>query len=150
MEKNKSSPSWIKGIYLCGYATAGLLLSNVIFVSVAGGLSSKFPGTGGSSNLKMIYDGSCDVTGRWNTGLHILINVISTCTLATSNYCAPARDEMNVAHAKRRWLDVGGSSFRTLFAIPYARLGLWIVLLLTATPFHLVYGGMPIVLFTVC
>lgn len=63
---------------------------------------------------------------------------------------APTRDEINVAHAKRRWLDVGGSSFRTLFAIPYARLGLWIVLLLTATPFHLVYGGMPIVLFTVC
>ena len=144
---NKSRPSWIKGVYLCGYATAGLLLLNVIFVSVTGGLSSKFPGTGGSSNSKVIYDGSCEVTGRWNTGLHIIINIISTCTLATSNYCmqtlvAPTRDEINIAHAKRRWLDVGGSSFRNLFAISYARLGLWIVLLLTATPFHLLYGGM--------
>ncbi|KAJ6050166.1 uncharacterized protein N7446_005593 [Penicillium canescens] len=144
---NKSRPSWIKGVYLCGYATAGLLLSNVIFVSVTGGLSSKFPGTGGSSNSKVIYDGSCDVTGRWNTGLHIIINIISTCTLATSNYCmqtlvAPTRDEINIAHAKRRWLDIGGSSFRNIFAISYARLGLWIVLLLTATPFHLLYNSL--------
>lgn len=143
---NKSR-SWIKGVYLCGYATTGLLLSNLIFVSVAGGFSSKFPGTGGSSNSKVIYDGSCDMAGRWNTGLHIIINIISTCTLATSNYCmqtlvAPTRDEIDIAHAKCRWLDVGGSSFRNLFAISYARLGLWIVLLLTATPLHLLYNSL--------
>ncbi|KAJ5400939.1 hypothetical protein N7465_011428 [Penicillium sp. CMV-2018d] len=143
---NKSKASWIKGVYLCGYATAGLLLSNVIFVSVTAGLSSKFPGTGGSSNSKVIYNGSCDVADRWNTGLHVIINIISTCVLAMSNYCmqtlvAPTRDEINIAHAKRRWLDVGGSSSRNLFVIPYTRLGLWIVLLLTATPFHLLYEG---------
>ncbi|KAJ6156548.1 hypothetical protein N7497_005433 [Penicillium chrysogenum] len=55
---------------------------------------------------------------------------------------APTRDEINIAHAKRCWLDVGGSSFRNLFAISYARLGLWIVLLLTATPLHLFYNSL--------
>ncbi|KAJ9491773.1 hypothetical protein VN97_g1492 [Penicillium thymicola] len=143
----KSKASWIKGVYLCGYATAGLLLSNIIFVSVTAGLSSKYPGTGGSSNSKVIYSGSCDVAGRWNIGLHIIINIISTCVLAMSNYCmqtlvAPTRDEIDIAHAKRRWLDVGGSSFRNLFVIPYTRLGLWIVLLLSATPFHLLYNSL--------
>lgn len=139
-----SNLSWIEGIYLCGYATASLLLLNIILVSVIGGFSSKFPGTGGSSNSKVIYDGSCNVASRWDTGIHVIINIISTCTLAASNYCmqalvAPTRQEIDLAHAKRRWLHIGGSGFRNLFAISHTRLGLWIILLLTATPFHLLY-----------
>ncbi|KAE8134430.1 hypothetical protein BDV38DRAFT_255458, partial [Aspergillus pseudotamarii] len=54
---------------------------------------------------------------------------------------APTRDEIDLFHAKRRWLEIGGSSFRNLFAIPLSRLGLWLILLLTATPFHLLYNS---------
>jgi hypothetical protein len=88
---NTSRPFWIEGVYLCGYATVGLLLSNVIFVSVAGGLSSKFPVTGGSSNSKVIYDGSCDVTGRWNTGLHKHHQHLHSCSeqLLHADSCRP-------------------------------------------------------------
>ena len=139
-------PTWIKGVYLCANATVGLLLLNTVLISVAGGLASKYTGSGGSSNSKVVYEGSCVITSRWNTAFHFIINVISTCILAASNYCmqtlvAPTRDEIDLFHAKRRWLDIGGSSFRNLFAIPFSRLGLWLILLITATPFHLLYNS---------
>lgn len=145
-DKNNSQkrPAWIKGVYICAYATAGLLLLNTILISVAGGLASKNTGSGGSTNSQVVYNGSCAITSRWNTALHFIINVLSTGILAASNYCmqtlvAPTRDEVDLCHAKRRWLDIGGSSFRNLFAIPFDRLGLWLILILTATPFHLLY-----------
>ncbi|KAE8418405.1 hypothetical protein BDV36DRAFT_308758 [Aspergillus pseudocaelatus] len=133
-------------VYLCANATVGLLLLNTVLISVAGGLASKYTGSGGSSNSKVVYEGSCVITSRWNTAFHFIINVISTCILAASNYCmqtlvAPTRDEIDLFHAKRRWLDIGGSSFRNLFAIPLSRLGLWLILLITATPFHLLYNS---------
>ncbi|KAJ5914828.1 hypothetical protein N7504_003711 [Penicillium tannophilum] len=147
-DKNNSQkrPAWIKGVYICAYATAGLLLLNTILISVAGGLASKNSGSGGSTNSQVVYNGSCAITSRWNTALHFIINILSTGILAASNYCmqtlvAPTRDEVDLCHAKRRWLDIGGSSFRNLFAIPFDRLGLWLVLILTATPFHLLYNS---------
>lgn len=138
---NRPHP-WVKGLYLCGYATVCLLLINIIFVGVAGGLASKHPGTGGSSNSKVIYSGSCDSVDKWNSALHVLINVISTGVLAAGNYCmqtlvAPTRDEINRSHAKHRWLDIGAASIRNLLAISWTRKILCLVLLLTTTPFHL-------------
>ncbi|RAQ74509.1 hypothetical protein COH21_003727 [Aspergillus flavus] len=105
-------PTWIRGVYLCANATVGLLLLNTIFISVVGGLASKHRGSGGSSNSKVVYEGSCVITSRWNTAFHFIINAISTCILAASNYCmqtliAPTRDEIDLFHAKRRWLDIG-------------------------------------------
>ncbi|GMG08199.1 unnamed protein product [Aspergillus oryzae] len=105
-------PTWIRGVYLCANATVGLLLLNTIFISVVGGLTSKHRGSGGSSNSKVVYEGSCVITSRWNTAFHFIINAISTCILAASNYCmqtliAPTRDEIDLFHAKRRWLDIG-------------------------------------------
>lgn len=145
-DRNSSQkrPAWIKGVYFCAYATAALLLLNTVLISVAGGLASRHSGSGGSSNSKVVYNGSCAITSRWNTALHFIINILSTGILAASNYCmqtlvAPTRDEVDLCHAKRRWLDIGGSSFRNLFAIPFNRLGLWLILILTATPFHLLY-----------
>lgn len=38
-----------------------------------------------------------------------------------------------------RWLDIGGASIRNLFVIGRDRLALWVVLLITATLFHLLY-----------
>ncbi|KAF5855729.1 hypothetical protein ETB97_008565 [Aspergillus alliaceus] len=44
--------------------------------------------------------------------------------------------------ARGRWLDVGSASVKNLFAIGRDRLGLWVVLLVTTTPFHLLYNSM--------
>lgn len=140
----KSRPGWIDGVYFCAKASALLLLLNLILIATAAGLSSKYPHAESPSTSKVIYEGSCIVSNRWNTALHLIVNILSTCILAASNYCmqtlvAPTRDEIDAFHEKRRWLDIGSASIRNLFAIPRDRLGLWVILFLTATPFHLLY-----------
>ena len=63
-----SRPAWIKGIDLCGYATAGFLLLNVVFISVAGALATKYPEFEGSASYKVMYDGPCTAVGWWELG----------------------------------------------------------------------------------
>lgn len=52
---------------------------------------------------------------------------------------APSREDIDKYHARRRWLDIGRASIRNLFAISWYRLALREILMITATPFHLLY-----------
>lgn len=140
----KREAQWIDGVYLCAKAGTVVFLINLIFIGVAAGLARRFPDNGAFSSAVVIYRGSCGVSKRWDTALHLIINVLSTCILAASNYCmqtlvAPTREEVDSQHAKWQWLDIGSASVKNLFAIERRRLILWITLMLTATPFHLMY-----------
>ncbi|KAL4882211.1 hypothetical protein BJY04DRAFT_50215 [Aspergillus karnatakaensis] len=140
------SSSWIKGVYLCALGGAVILLLNVVLISVAAGLASKYPENTGISSAEVIHEGSCAVVQRWNAALHLLINILSTAILAASNYCmqvlvAPSREEVSRCHARNEWLDVGVPSLRNLGAIDPFRRWSWLVLLVTATPFHLLYNS---------
>ncbi|PYI08291.1 hypothetical protein BO78DRAFT_74851 [Aspergillus sclerotiicarbonarius CBS 121057] len=91
---------------------------------------------------QVMYEGSCALTKRWNLAIHLIINVLSTAILAASNYCmqslvAPSREEVDKYHAQKRRLDIGVPSIRNLSAVGRYRTVLWFVLLITATPFHL-------------
>ncbi|GLB20877.1 hypothetical protein AtubIFM61612_010825 [Aspergillus tubingensis] len=93
-----------------------------------------------------IYKGSCDRTKAWTTGLHLLINVLSTIVLGASSYCmqcltAPSRADVDRAHGKRVWLDIGVASVRNLAWADWPRLTLWLVLLVTSLPIHLIYNS---------
>lgn len=50
---------------------------------------------------------------------------------------APTRKEVDEAHAKGKWLDIGVPSVRNLTSIPKLRLGMWVGLGLTSLPLHL-------------
>lgn len=52
---------------------------------------------------------------------------------------APTREEVDEAHAKGKWLDIGVSSVRNLTSIPKSRLGMWVGLGLTSLPLHLMW-----------
>lgn len=137
-------PHWINGVLLCAKATTALLLLNIIFIAVAAGLSNGNAENSAFSSFQVMYKGSCVLSKRWNIALHLIINVLSTGILGASNYCmqslvAPSREEVDKHHARGRWLDIGCSSVRNLFVIGRSRLALWLVLLVTATPFHLLY-----------
>ncbi|KAF9894958.1 hypothetical protein FE257_004580 [Aspergillus nanangensis] len=141
-----SKAQWIKGVYICATISAVVLLINIILVSVAGGLAAKNPRNVGFSATQVVYEGDCALTERWDTGLHLLINCLSTAILAASNFCmqslvAPSREEVDQYHARRKWLDIGVPSVRNLFAVGRYRVNLWFVLLFTATPFHLLYNS---------
>jgi len=91
-----------------------------------------------------LYSGSCDKSRTIGLWLHLGINALSTLLLSGSNYtqqclAAPTRSEIDAAHARRRWLDIGVPSVRNLFKIKPGRRLLWIAIGLTSIPLHLLY-----------
>lgn len=79
---------------------------------------------------------------------HLLINVLSTVLLSGSNYCmqclsAPTRADINAAHRRGKWLDVGVPSIHNLVGggIERRRTVLWVVLGLSSLPLHLFYNS---------
>lgn len=73
---------------------------------------------------------------------HVLINILSTALLTASNYCmqilsASSREELEAAHARNTWLDIGIISFRNLAYIDRRRMIFWCILGLSSFPLHL-------------
>lgn len=105
-----------------------------IIVSIWGGVYQKARGS--------LSEGECDDIKNLNRGLHIFINILSTVLLSGSNYCmqclsAPTRTDIDRAHAKRIWLDIGVPSIRNLKHISRRRLWLWLLLGVSSVPLHL-------------
>jgi hypothetical protein len=92
----------------------------------------------------VLFEGDCDRVKRLNTGLHFLINVLSTILLSGSNYCmqclsAPTRGEVDKAHSRGIWLDIGIPSIRNVKHLSRRRVTLWVLLMITSLPLHLLY-----------
>jgi hypothetical protein len=78
------------------------------------------------SNRGVLFEGDCDLVKNYNTGIHVLINIISTVLMSGSNYSmqfssAPNRREVHQAHARGKWLDIGILSLRNLKVISLRR-----------------------------
>lgn len=141
---NRKQPHWIRGVHICTAVSSSVLLINIILIAIATVRSRRDNNDPDLPDFEVIYDGSCSITKRWDVALHLLINVLSTAILAASNYTmqtlvAPSREEVDEEHKKGRWLDIGTPSTRNLFVVARHRVWLWVVLLTTATPFHLLY-----------
>ncbi len=96
---------------------------------------------GSANDIGTIYRGDCTRTRRLNVGLHVLINILSTLLLGSSNLCmqllvAPRRSDIDRAHRKFTCLDIGVPSVRNLKHISRARLVVWVVLGLSSVPLH--------------
>lgn len=122
---------------VCGAALAVLvLIANIVLLIYT---SVKYPVEG---NLITLYNGSCDTMQTIFTSTHFGINVLSTLLLSASNVCmqclaAPTRSDVDRQHARGKWLDIGVMSLRNLWAISRWRLYLWIGLVLSSIPLHL-------------
>ena len=94
----------------------------------------------------ILVQGECSKTRTASIWIHLAINILSTLLLGASNYCmqiltAPTRHEIDRAHAKGRWLDIGILSIRNLRWISIERVCIWTLLALTSLPLHLVYNS---------
>lgn len=140
-----SEPSWIRGISLYATGSAILFVLNLILISTVVGLGCRYSfAEGGFSSSIVFYKGDCQTTNRFQIVLDLIINILGTTILAASNYCmqtltAPSREEVDACHARYRWLDIGSGSVRNLFLIKKTRFAIWGILLITVTPFHLLY-----------
>jgi hypothetical protein len=113
---------------------AAVVFTINIIVSIWGGVYQKAKGS--------LTEGDCGDIKNLNRGLHIFINILSTILLSGSNYCmqclsAPTRTDIDRAHAKLTWLDIGVPSIRNLKHISRRRFWLWLLLGLSSVPLHL-------------
>lgn len=92
-------------------------------------------------DLGRLYKGDCNVSQRLSLSLHLVINILSTLLFSSSNLCmqllvSPTREEINKAHEKWRWLDIGVPSIRNLRSIALRRRITWVILGLSSVPLH--------------
>ncbi|KIV94260.1 hypothetical protein PV10_02043 [Exophiala mesophila] len=143
---NKIQPDgWKFGASLAALAAGITAIINfavavyVTKVSASGGALS-------SRVLIEMFHGDCGRTSTINTWSHLAINVVSTGLLAGSNFCmqclvAPSRNDIDRAHAKAKWLDIGMPSVRNLRHVSMLRCCLWVLLSLSSLPLHLLFNS---------
>lgn len=90
-----------------------------------------------SAGESVIFTGSCAAAQGIDTGLHVLMNMFAVALLAGGNYVfqilsSPTRCEVNIAHGKKKWLDIGIPSLRNLVHIARSRAVLACMVLLVA------------------
>lgn len=110
----------------------------IILASLFFGVRSGSP----SAGVGTIFTGSCDKVKRLDLWLHVVINILGTILIASSNFnmqClnAPNRKEVDAAHAKGYWLDIGVLSIRNYLYMSWRKKWLWGLLAFSTIPLHL-------------
>ena len=128
------------GVMCCAWTSAVVLMINL--TATTWGVK-KFGITDGLGTLQV---GDCGSTSRIGFWLHLIINGLSTLLLGASNYSmqclsAPTRSEIDRAHRKYIWLDIGTPSVRNLRRISWSRIGLWWALAISSIPLHLFWNS---------
>ena len=134
---------WHTGVLACATSVLVVLFINVVLTIYA---TAEYQMENGIGTL---YEGSCPKSRRIGLWLHLGINALSTVLLSGSNYTqqcltAPTRREIDAAHARRRWMDIGVPSLRNLLRIKLERTLLWVAIGFTSIPLHLLYVYMTI------
>jgi hypothetical protein len=139
LDENKSWRIWIskrsRALIMHTSLVTAILVTN--FALTLFGMIS-YPGPHG---IGTIYQGDCNTVKRLDLWLHLLINLLSTGLLMASNYCmqlqaAPTRADIDRAHARGQWLDIGVPSLRNFGKIGRWRKFTWLLLAFSSLPIH--------------
>lgn len=136
-EKKRYFGGWRTGLAISTSAAAFVTLANIIFLGVVG---ARVNANGGA-----LWTGDCKTAKEYSLWLHLAINALATVLLGAGNYTqqvltGPTRQEIDQAHDKRQWLDIGVSSIHNLTKISIKRVAAWTVLALSSLPIHLLYA----------
>lgn len=136
-QKTNRYSGWRLGVLGGLIISTVVLVTNIILLIV--GLTK--PG-GYSDGIATLHEGSAARVGKLSTMYHVLINVLSTFLLTASNYtmqvlCSPRREDIDKAHAKGIFLNVGVLSTKNVRYISRRRLILWWTLAASSVPLHL-------------
>ncbi|KAF4539260.1 uncharacterized protein LTHEOB_10424 [Lasiodiplodia theobromae] len=107
---------WRLGTSGAALLTFLILIANISITAVC---YSKIRSQGYNTSIAPISTGDCGSIKKLGVGIHLVINIISTLLLGASSYCmqsisAPTRVDVDKAHAKGSWVDIGIPSFRNL------------------------------------
>ncbi|KAK5697818.1 hypothetical protein LTR17_023785 [Elasticomyces elasticus] len=139
-QKRRKLQGWRFGVTCYAFTAFLVLMLNLILTIIA---ATKF---GSAEGVGTVFTGSCDTVNSWTTWLHVLINALSSILLSASNYtmqclCSPTRKEIDEAHAKGDWMDIGVASVRNIWKIRWTRQVVWWCLALSSVPIHLLYNS---------
>ncbi|OTA86765.1 hypothetical protein M434DRAFT_147619 [Hypoxylon sp. CO27-5] len=128
-----------------GFLNVILVLSCGIILLVFLIISLKNTGSSFSTST-IIFEGDCESTSRLNLIFHLLLNILSTGILASSNYfmqvvSAPSREELDKAHRIFHSLDIGIPSFKNMQSISHFKRICWFALLSSSLPIHLFFNS---------
>jgi hypothetical protein len=128
---------WRFGVLTGLITTTFVLLANIILVLLG---ALRYGGyQDGVADLARGYSHSISTI---SAAYHVIINILSTLLLGASNYsmqvlCSPSRSNVDKAHKKGTWLDIGTLSFRNLRCVSRQRFWLWLILAASSIPLHL-------------
>jgi len=137
LQKNrKHVVGWRMGAVISACTAGGVLLVNLVFLVVA------MVTVGQESGIGTLYKGDCNTVKRWDTVIHLILNLLGVAILAASNFTvqcisSPTRQELDKAHARRRPLDIGIPSAWNLRYMSWSKIILWFFLMLSTLPLHL-------------
>ena len=128
------------GVMCCAWTSAVIFVINL--TATIWGIK-KFGILDGLGSLQV---GDCNSTSRLGFWIHLIINGLSTLLLGASNYSmqclsSPTRSEIDRAHRKCIWLDIGIPSVRNLGRISWSRIVLWWALAISSIPLHLFWNS---------
>lgn len=120
-------------------ALSAILLGALVYGLVVKrdlGVNSTFP----------IFRGSCQTASGLNIFLHLVLNVLGTLILASSNFfmqlvAAPSRAELDRAHHASKWIDIGVPSLRNFASLSGFKRVSWLVLMVSSIPIHLFFNS---------
>ncbi|KAH6612515.1 hypothetical protein C7974DRAFT_418464 [Boeremia exigua] len=133
---------WRVGVLLGSCVSTFVLICNIAMIIVGAKTGSGYDGEG----VATLMAADEETISRWNTICHVFINILSTVLLSASNYTmqvlnSPTRREIDVAHLRGRWLDIGLVSIHNLRVISRKRAALCLMLAVSSLPLHLFYNA---------
>lgn len=132
----KNVTGWKVGLRWATIATFTVFFANTIFLIVT------IASHGNNDGMATLYSGKCDTVASYDTGIHILINILSTTLLGASSYVmqclnSPSREQVDQAHAQGKTMDIGMPSFKNARRVGWRQTGLWLSLGISALPLHI-------------
>jgi hypothetical protein len=136
--KDRKFSGWRGGVFAAATSTGIVLLMNLIFTIWAGSTSK----TG--LRIGTLYEGECGTVKHADSWLHIAINAMGTILLGASNFTmqclsSPTRNEIDVAHSKGRYLDIGLPSLKNLNG--WKKKVTFMFLVLSTLPLHFLWNS---------
>jgi uncharacterized protein DUF6536 len=127
-------------------AAVNTIFMAILFCAILTGFL--FTGKATQSPLRQhfFYESDCSTTNALNLVVHLLLNILSTMILSSSNFFmqvlnAPSRAEVDRIHAKNKSVEIGVPSLRNAFLLRKFKTFSWLVLAATSLPVHLFFNS---------
>ncbi|UZP35231.1 hypothetical protein NXS19_003047 [Fusarium pseudograminearum] len=144
-ESTKKMDDWKVTLISGSCACTAVFIVNLCF-TIWSSVSLKDIEDSTGTSRRIMYEGSCSTTRNMSLVIHLIINVFGSVLLSASNYgmqclSTPTRADVDRAHAKGKWVDIGIPSFRNLWKVSLWRAVLWWLLVLSSVPLHLLLNS---------